>query len=398
MSNFYIVRWDNRDISFIQTSDIHNLKKHLYEKNPNGSYTLQLYKGPIFFTFKTLEFFQHFKNSDEIFIEGEEKLFHQEKKKVENSVFSKFYKSKEFSDIKIKIKNEIIPSHRMVLNKFEYFQKKLNQEIIEMDSIGMIIFEIIYYFLYFENLENFKLKEEKEENIQIWLQTFQKSKELKISKKLCELCEIEMIKVYENTDLSLVLEYKPNSEILNSNSEEDLLRELNIFEEKKKKFSKSIQTRFKKLVPILNQAYKIDAWKFINFVLNEMKSHQKVSVTGLGLHESLVKQMNKLKEEIIWNIDAISTLKNDYPHCFILNQEMEIPESYDMWRRIAKITFPIFANTIEQKSLKIKKIDLMIRKSILEDESDFKHEKIEVDVPPFNFHLEHNSEENKFLF
>ena len=398
MTNFYIIRWNNRDISFIQSSDLHELKKNLFLKNPNGSYTIQIYKGPIFFTFKTLEFFEHFKNSDELFIEGEEKIYHEEKKKIENSIFSKFYKSNEFSDIKIKIKNEIFPSHKMVLNRFEFFSKKLNQEIIEIESIGLILFEIIFYFLYFENLENYKLKEGEEENIQIWFQIFQKSKEQKISKKLCELCEIEMIKIYENSsEMSLILEYKPNKDILNSNSEEDLLIEISKFEEKKKKFSKSIPMRIKKLVPLLNQAYKIDAFKFINFVLNELKQHQKISISGLGLNENLIKQINKLKEEIVWNSNSISILKKQYPKCFILNNEMEIPESFEMWKRISKISFPIFTNTIEQKNLKLKKIDLMIRKSISEDESDFKHEKFEVDIPPFDFHLT-NKNENKFLY
>jgi hypothetical protein len=392
---FFVVTWDNRDVSFIWSADLHELKKKLYYKNPKGSYVIQIYKGPIFFTFKTLLFFQQLKSADDIFIEGEEKIF-QKEKKSETPIFSKYYKSKEFSDINLKVKNEIIPSHKIILNNYEFFSSKIkDKNEIEIENIGMTIFEIIFYFVYFEDLENYKLKLGEDENLQIWFNTFQKSKELKISNKLCELCEIEMIKLYENSEMSLVFEYNASPDVLNSNSEEELMMEIHKFGERKKKFAKSIPNRLKKLIPILNQAHKIQATKFVSFVLNELKHHAKVPLKGLD--DDLKDLINKLKDNVVWNPKSISVLKESYPSIFVLNQEMKIPESIEMWKRISKNAFPIFTNTIEQKNLKLKKIDLMIRKSILEDDSDFKHEKLEVDIPPFSIHLE-NSKENKFLY
>eukprot|EP01080_Neovahlkampfia_damariscottae_P009752 gene9752-2079_t len=346
----FLVKWPNRNISLVKAADRQEVVSKLDEFSNSQLFQISVYHGPVELDFRCHETHGYFKSSENIHIRKNEIL------KTEKSPFSQYFNSKEFSDFEVICGSKIIPCHKIVLSNCLFFKEKLETSSLKTNETSYEILLTILYFIYNGELKSFAEKN----TFEFWFDVFKISSSFQLL-KLNDLCQKELIKCYEKSEMNL-------SQKLNILTDENNpyleIMESYVKERMKKDFTEKLG----KIIPLINQAYALKMMKFIDFLLNEVAQKTKFQSSELvDLNPDLKVKYEtcKVSEAVSFNTDVIELLKEQFPFHFELTHDLSTQDSQEMWKSIYRLASPKLAKVMNGKK---KNSEQTIKKVILEEE------------------------------
>jgi hypothetical protein len=249
----------------------------------------------------------------------------------------------------------------MVLATCPFFKEKLeNSEffftIKTNEEYSYEVIMTVLSFIYNDEVKSFA----KKSDFGFWFDVFKMSASFQLV-KLNDLCQKELIKLYEKCDINL--NDKPGVMLDENNPHIEFVETL--IQNRKES---DVSEKVKKLIVLINQAYLLKTMKFLDFLLTEVAQKTKYQSSELiDLNPDLKVRFDscRISEAISYNTDVIDSLKDTFPFQFELTDTMTTSDSLEMWKSISKLAFPKLTKVMNGKK---KNSDQTIKKVLLEEE------------------------------